>query len=154
MGPKAKSSGRGRGRPPKAKQMKIETEAQRLAREERELVEAKKHQLMEYVSQYPVIFDISHPDHLNSALTKVLWEDIAEKLDEAGITLSIICRYLFINYQHFVTDNSRSTIIFGNILGTCIILSRNDQSMVAKFEGSISELLERSNGPEKWLGRR
>ena len=48
-------SGRGRGRPKVIK----ETEAQRVARE---LVEAKKHQLIEYVKQYPVMFDISHPD--------------------------------------------------------------------------------------------
>ena len=64
--------------------IKEESEAQRVAREARELVEAKKHQLIEYVKQYPVMFDISHPDHLNSQVTGVLWEEIAEKRGETG----------------------------------------------------------------------
>ena len=98
MPPKGKGrgggSGRGRGRP---KMIKEESEAQRVAREARELVEAKKHQLIEYVKQYPVMFDISHPDHLNSQVTGVLWEEIAEKLGETGKNIYLCNNNMRIN---------------------------------------------------------
>ena len=81
---KGRSSGRGRGRGAN-KVVKIETEEERLAREQKELIEAKKMQLIEYIKEHPIIFDISHPDHLNSTVTKVIWEDIAQKLNEEGM---------------------------------------------------------------------
>ena len=78
---RGKSSGRGRGA---VKKVKIETEEERLAREAKELIEAKKMQLIEYIKEDPIIYDIGHPDHLNSTITKVKWEDIADKLREDG----------------------------------------------------------------------
>ena len=84
---RGKSSGsvRGRGRGRGANKMqKIETEEERLAREEKELIETKKMQLIEYIKEHPIIFDIGHPDHLNSTVTKVIWEDMARKLNEEG----------------------------------------------------------------------
>ena len=78
---KGKSSGRGRGA---VKKVKVETEEECLAREAKELIEAKKMQLIEYIKEHPIIYDIGHPDRLNSTITKVIWEDIADKLGEDG----------------------------------------------------------------------
>ena len=40
--------------------------------------------LIKYIKEHPIIFDIGHPDQLNSSITKVIWEDIAQKLNEDG----------------------------------------------------------------------
>ena len=75
--------GRG-GRGGRRKMARVETDEERENREARELVEAKKHQLIEYVKEHAVLYDIAHPEHLNSNVTRVLWEDIAEKLEVDG----------------------------------------------------------------------
>ena len=83
--------GRGRGR---GKAVRVETQDQREAREQRELVEAKKHQLIEFVKLHPCLYDIAHQEHLNSNVTRVLWEEIADKLGVDGKyrLFTIICR--------------------------------------------------------------
>ena len=124
MPPKGSGRGRGRGRG-RPKVMKIETERQR---EAWELVEAKKHQLIEFVKQYPVLYNISHPDHLNSQITIVLWEEIAEKLGEAGTKF-----YSYNNNMQILTHKldklvnnhlNNVTIIFRNILHRCSLFSK------------------------------
>ena len=76
------SRGRGAGRPRKA--ARVETDEQRQARKARELVEQKKHELIEFVKQHPCLYDIAHQEHLNNVVTWVLWEEIAEKLGVYG----------------------------------------------------------------------
>ena len=41
-------------------------------------------QLIELVREYPVLYDTAHPDHLNSSITDVLWEEIANNLGVDG----------------------------------------------------------------------
>ena len=68
---------RGRGK-------RLESEEDCIAREKKEETERKKFRLIEYVRQYPVLYDLADPEHLNTAVTRVLWEEIAEKLGESG----------------------------------------------------------------------
>ena len=44
----------------------------------------KKRQLIQYVQNYPVIYDLSHVDHKNNAIKNVIWAEIAELLKEDG----------------------------------------------------------------------
>ena len=44
----------------------------------------KKRQLIQYVQNYPVIYDLSHVDHKNNAIKNVIWAKIAELLKEDG----------------------------------------------------------------------
>ena len=46
--------------------------------------EQLKMQLIELVSEHPVLYDTAHPDHLNSSITDVIWEDIADNLGVDG----------------------------------------------------------------------
>ena len=39
---------------------------------------------LKYVREYPVLYDLGNAEHLNSSVTRVLWEEIAEKLGESG----------------------------------------------------------------------
>ena len=41
-------------------------------------------QLIELVREYPVLYGTAHPDHLNSSITDVLWEEIANNLGIDG----------------------------------------------------------------------
>ena len=77
-----RGGGRGVGRPRKA--ARVETDEQRQAREARELVEQKKHELIESMKQHPCLYDIAHQEHLNNVVTWVLWEEIAEKFGVDG----------------------------------------------------------------------
>ena len=83
----SRGGGRGRGNrggQERGKAARVESEEQRQAWEARELVEAKKHQLIEFVKCYPCLYDIAHPEHLNCNVTRVLWEEIADKLEVDG----------------------------------------------------------------------
>ena len=87
--------GRGRGRGSgRGKGVRVESEDQMQAQEERALVEAKKHQLIEFVKLHPCLYDITHQEHLNSSVMHVLWEETAEKLgvDGKSLVFTIICR--------------------------------------------------------------
>ena len=53
----------------------VETDEQRKQREEKERTEQLKMQLIELVREHPVLYNTSHPDHLNSSITDVLWEE-------------------------------------------------------------------------------
>ena len=70
----------------------VETDEQRKQREEKERTEQLKMQLIELVREHPVLYDTAHPDHLNSSITDVLWEEIADNLEVDG--------KLFINMQN------------------------------------------------------
>ena len=73
----SRGTGKGRGK-------RTETEDERCARENKEEVEQKKYKLIEYIRQYPVLYDLANAEHLNSLVRRVLWEEIAEKLGETG----------------------------------------------------------------------
>ena len=62
----------------------VETDEQRKQREEKERFEQLKMQLIKLVREYPVLYDTAHPDHLNSSITDVLWEEIANNLGIDG----------------------------------------------------------------------
>ena len=40
--------------------------------------------LIELVRQHEVLYNTAHPDHLNTSITDVLWEEIAAILEEDG----------------------------------------------------------------------
>ena len=44
----------------------------------------KKRKLIQYVQNYPVIYDLAHVDHKNNAIKNVIWAEIAELLKEDG----------------------------------------------------------------------
>ena len=78
MPPKSTVRGKGRGQ---GRGESAEEEAARLLKEE---TERKKYKLIELVREYPVLYDTAHPDHLNRAITSVLWAEIGSKLEEEG----------------------------------------------------------------------
>ena len=61
-----------------------ESEEQWKQREEKERTEQLKMQLIELVREHPVLYDTAHPDHLNSSITDVIWEEIADNLGVDG----------------------------------------------------------------------
>ena len=68
--------------PPKSTRKRkapVETDEQRKQREEKE-----RKELIELVREHPVLYDTAHPDHLNSSITDVLWEEIADNLGVDG----------------------------------------------------------------------
>ena len=44
----------------------------------------QKLRLIQMVCEYPFIYDKGHPDHLNSEMKTVIWEQIATELNEEG----------------------------------------------------------------------
>ena len=73
--------------PPKStrkRKVPVETDEQRKQCEDKERTEQLKMQLIELVREHPVLYDTAHPDHLNSSITDVLWEEIAENLGVDG----------------------------------------------------------------------
>ena len=74
-------------------QRKRKTQAQ--VEEEQRAKKAKqdilqKLKLIELVCQHEVLYNTAHPDHLNSSITDVLWEEIAHILEEDGMYLTFI----------------------------------------------------------------
>ena len=58
----------------------------------------QKIKLIQMVRQYPIIYDKGHPDHLNSEMKTVIWEQIATELNEEGTF-----EHFFINiYLHSI----------------------------------------------------
>ena len=52
--------------------------------EEKEKTEQLKMQLIELVREHPVLYDTAHPDYLNSSITDVIWEEIADNCGVDG----------------------------------------------------------------------
>ena len=73
--------GRGRG---KGRGKRTESQEERRAREEKQETERKKYKLIEFVKENPCLYDTAHPEHLNKAVTSVLWAEIAAILEEDG----------------------------------------------------------------------
>ena len=69
--------------PPKHKNTsKINEEEAKRRREEE--INVKKLRLIQLVKEYPVLYDLAHPDHKNSEVKKVIWDQIAAELQEDG----------------------------------------------------------------------
>ena len=61
--------------PPKRKNTsKINDEEAKRRREED--INAKKLRLIQLVKEYPVLYNLAHPDHKNSEVKKVIWDQI------------------------------------------------------------------------------
>ena len=69
--------------PPKHKNTsKINEEEAKRHREEN--INAKKLRLIQSVKEYPVLYDLAHPDHKNSEMKKVIWDQTVAELQEDG----------------------------------------------------------------------
>ena len=79
MPPRGRGRGKGRGRG-----RQEESEEDRVNREANERKEQKKYRLIQLVREHPCLYDTAHPEHLNKAVTLVLWAEIAAVLDEDG----------------------------------------------------------------------
>ena len=53
-------------------------------KEESTRIMNQKLRLIQMVHEYPLIYDKGHPDHLNSEMKTVIWEQIATELNEEG----------------------------------------------------------------------
>ena len=60
----------------KADEVKRKQEANRVINQ--------KLRLIQMVHEYPIIYDKGHPDHLNSEMKMVIWEQIAMELNIEG----------------------------------------------------------------------
>ena len=58
-------------------------EAKRKA--ENDCVVCQKLKLLTMVHEYPILYDKGHPDHLNTDMKMVIWENIATQLGESVI---------------------------------------------------------------------
>ena len=68
----------------KRRRDKHEDEEAAKKRREEDVINAKKSRLIELVKGYPVLYDLAHPDHKNSEVKKVIWDEIAADLREDG----------------------------------------------------------------------
>ena len=75
--------GQGRGRRGQRGHQE-ESEEDRVNREANERKEQKKYWLIQLVIEHPCLYDTAHPEHLNKAVTSVLWAEIAAVLNEDG----------------------------------------------------------------------
>ena len=53
-------------------------------KEESTRIMNQKLRLIQMICEYPLIYDKGHPDHLNSEMKTVIWEQIATELNEEG----------------------------------------------------------------------
>ena len=49
-----------------------------------DVINTKQSRLIELVTGYPVLYNLAHPDHENSEVKKVIWDEIAADLQEDG----------------------------------------------------------------------
>ena len=77
-----------------------ETETQKAEeakrKEEANRVINQKIKLIQTVREYPIIYDKGHPDHLNSEMKMVIWEQIAMELNEEGTFEQFLLISIFI----------------------------------------------------------
>ena len=71
-------------------------------KEEANRVINQKIKLIQMVREYPIIYDKGHPDHLNSEMKTVIWEEIAKELNEEGTFEQFLLISSFIVQWHFL----------------------------------------------------
>ena len=72
----------------KADEVKCKQEANRVINQ--------KLRLIQMVHEYPIIYDKGHPDHLNSDMKVVIWEQIRTELNEEGTFEYFLLIFIFI----------------------------------------------------------
>ena len=72
---------------PRKHKTQAQVEEEQRAQKAKQDIEQKKSKLIELVKQHEVLYNTAHPDHLNSSITDVLWEEIANILEEDGMYL-------------------------------------------------------------------
>ena len=72
----------------KADEVKRKQEANRVINQ--------KLRLIQMVHEYPIIYDKGHPDHLNSDMKVVIWEQITTELNEEGTFEYFLLIFIFI----------------------------------------------------------
>ena len=71
--------------PPRKHKTQAQVEEEQRAKKAKQDIEQKKLKLIELVRQHEVLYNTAHPDHLNSSITDVLWEEIVNILEEDGM---------------------------------------------------------------------
>ena len=71
--------------PPRKCKTQAQLKEEQRAKKAMQDVEQKKLKLIELVCQHEVLYNMAHPDHLNSSINDVLWEEIANILEEDGM---------------------------------------------------------------------
>ena len=71
-------------------------------KEEANRVINQKIKLIQIVREYPIIYDKGHPDHLNSEMKMVIWEQIATELNEEGTFEHFLLIFIFIIQYNFL----------------------------------------------------
>ena len=77
MPPKRRANGSGEGT---SKKKKVDEKS----------INEKKSKLIQMVKEKPILYDLNDPNHKNSEMKKVIWDQIAAELDEDGEFLQII----------------------------------------------------------------
>ena len=86
--------------PPKKRKSQAEVDEENRAKKAKQDIEQKKMKLIELVRQHEVLYNPAHPDHLNSSITDVLWEETANITQE---DVQEVCpSILFINMQKII----------------------------------------------------
>ena len=135
--------------PPKKRKSQAEVDENR-AKKAKQDIEQKKMKLIELVRQHEVLYNTAHPDHLNSSVTNVLWEEIANILQEDGQYVlqvySVICR----------EKNNNNNIKDANILDVLnynehMNFSHSDkENLVAEPQGPIPDTLQEERLCRGW----
>ena len=63
-------------------------------------------QLIQLVKDYPILYDLANPNHKNSGMKLVVWEQIADILGETGNSLLY---YFCIKFVHCLNSNEQAT---------------------------------------------
>ena len=92
--------------PPRKRKTQAQVEEKQRAKKAEQDIEQKKLKLIELVRQHEVLYNTAHPDHLNSSITDVLWEEIANILEEDGRYfhfdfIELICRKINSNFNRY-----------------------------------------------------
>ena len=76
--------------PPRKRKTQAQVEEEQRAKKAKQDVKQKKSKLIELVRQHEVLYNTAHPDHLNSSITDVLWEEFTHILEEDGMYFTFI----------------------------------------------------------------
>ena len=75
---------------PRRNKSAAEKKAAEEAKAEADRIAALKSKLIEWVRQYPLLYDTAHEDHKNAGLKSVVWDLISEKMGIDGKCLEIV----------------------------------------------------------------
>lgn len=70
-------------------------------------MESSSEQLIEIVKNYPVLYDLSHPEYKNTKKKDKIWDEIASKFAEGNGEKTLIFVLLFINLSQMLKRNNK-----------------------------------------------